>query len=369
MTDGPAADAASPHTAPRRSEVIGLGLIGSSIALRLRREGWFVTGNDVNADRMERARELGIIDAVGSDPTASIVFIATPAADVVDIARRILDDAQRNPLIVTDVAGVKTQIVEDLDDARFIGGHPMAGSEQEGPDGADADLFNGATWVLTPNAQTDPGIFARLREVVMSLGADPLSLGARRHDELVAVVSHLPHLTAANLMVVAASATGEQRALLRLAAGGFRDMTRVAAGDPAIWPDIFRDNRESVLIALDSLLAKLTEARTIVATGDRDALVSLLEEAKHARRNLPARVPLPEEMVECRVPVPDRPGVLAEITTVLGELGVNIWDLEIAHSAEGDRGVLVMAITAQESERAREALIARGYHPAIGRLG
>ena len=145
-------------------------------------------------------------------------------------------------------------------------------------------------------------------------------------------------------------------------------MTRIAAGDPAIWPDIFRDNRDAVLFALDALRQRLDEARELIASGDRAAMVSLLEYAKQARRNLPARVPDPEDIAECRIPVPDRPGVLAEVTTVLGELGVNIWDLEIAHSPEGDRGVLVLSISAMFAERAREALVARGYHPSIGRL-
>jgi prephenate dehydrogenase len=145
-------------------------------------------------------------------------------------------------------------------------------------------------------------------------------------------------------------------------------MTRIAAGDPGIWPDIFRDNADAVLEALDRLRARLDVARQIIEAGDRDALMGLLQQAKEARRNLPARVPAPEAIAECRIPVPDRPGVLAEVTTVLGEQGVNIWDLEIAHSAEGDRGVLVLSITADNTERARSALSERGYHPSIRRL-
>ncbi len=359
----------SPSTglAPR-IEIIGLGLIGASIARRLTDLGWMVTGSDSDRARAERALALGHIGAVGEDLSAHIVLIATPASAVVGIAQRLLSDPARIHQRVTDVAGVKSVIVAGVANERFVGGHPMAGSEQEGPEGADADLFIGATWVLTPTAQTDPDAFQAIRDLVVTLGADPLSLAPDRHDALVAVVSHLPHLTAANLMAVAADASNEHQALLRLAAGGFRDMTRIAAGDPAIWPDIFRDNADAILAALDALRERLDEARRIVASGDRTALVGLLEYAKQARRNLPARVPSPEAIRECRIPVPDRPGVLAEVTTVLGELGVNIWDLEIAHSSEGERGVLVLAITADVAEQAREALIERGYHPSLGRL-
>jgi prephenate dehydrogenase len=244
----------------------------------------------------------------------------------------------------------------------------MAGSEQEGPDGADGELFVGATWVLTPSAITEESAFSVMRDLVSAFGADIVVLTPERHDALVAVVSHVPHLTAANLMAVAADASEEHAALLRLAAGGFRDMTRIAAGDPAIWPDIFRDNKAAVLEVLDHLRARLDEARRIVAEEDRAGLISLLDYAKAARRNLPPRVLPPDELVECRIPVLDRPGSLAEVTGIFGELAVNVWDLEIAHSAEGERGVLVVTIDASGAERAREALTARGYRPSMQRL-
>jgi prephenate dehydrogenase len=162
-------------------------------------------------------------------------------------------------------------------------------------------------------------------------------------------------------MVLAADAADEHAALLRLAAGGFRDMTRISAGDPAIWPDIFRDNATAVLHVLDELLARLANAREIVATADRARLVEILERARRARRNLPARVARPESLVEARVMITDRPGALAEIVTVLGELGVNIFDLEIAHSAEGEQGVLVLAISADDGETARRSLVDLGF--------
>lgn len=348
---------------------MGLGLIGSSVALALRDAGWHVSGTDVDEVRTSRALELGVVDAVASDRGASIVFVATPVASVAEVALAVLSAREGDAdLVVTDVGGVKRQVVAAIEDPRFVGGHPMAGSEQEGPDGADANLFVGATWVLTPTKTTDPGAFQRVRSIVASLGADVVDLEPARHDALVAIVSHLPHLAAANLMSLAADASEEHAVLLRLAAGGFRDMTRIAAGDPVIWPDIFRDNAEAVIDALDDLRARLDEARRMLVEDDRGALVALLEHARAARRNLPPRTPRPEAVVECRLPVPDRPGVLAEVTTVLGALGANIRDLEIAHSAEGERGVLVLVVDAEAAEAVREALVARGYRPAFSRL-
>ncbi|HLI14887.1 MAG TPA: prephenate dehydrogenase [Acidimicrobiales bacterium] len=352
--------------------VVGLGLIGTSLALALRKAGWTVYGTDVDAGRAARAVELGAIEGPAAlepaEAGAAVAFVATPVRAIAGVARDLLERDATGTLVVSDVGGVKGEVVRRVDHPRFVGGHPMAGSEQEGPDGADGDLFAGATWVLTPTARTDARAFGLVREAVAAIGAEPVALDPARHDRLVALVSHVPHLAAANLMDLAADAAVEHGVLLRLAAGGFRDMTRIAAGDPAIWPDIFAENAPAVLAALDGLAGRLAEARRIVAEGDWPALVALLERAKVARRNLPPRAPVPDALVECRVPVLDRPGVLAEVTTVLGGLGVNIFDLEIAHSAEGERGVLVMAIDAGQADEARRALVERGYRPALRAL-
>jgi prephenate dehydrogenase len=171
-------------------------------------------------------------------------------------------------------------------------------------------------------------------------------------------------------MAMAADGAEEHGTLLRLAAGGFRDMTRVAAGHPGIWPDICAENREAIVSALDRLVESLCRVRDVVAQGDRDRLLAALERARAARRSLPARAAArADELVEVRVPVPDRPGVLAEVTTLAGELDVNIWDLEIAHSPEGDRGVLLVVIDAAAADLVRGALLARGFRPAVQPLG
>ncbi|MGP0004147.1 MAG: prephenate dehydrogenase/arogenate dehydrogenase family protein [Acidimicrobiales bacterium] len=345
----------------RHAQVVGLGLVGSSIAGGLRARGWYVTGSDLDGARAARAAALRVIDAVGRDTRAEIAFVATPASGVVPVVRELLAGSERPDLIVTDVAGVKGPIVAELAHPRFVAGHPMAGSEQEGPDGADPELFVGATWVLTPTDATDPVAFTALQSVIASLGADVVALAPERHDELVAVISHVPHLASATLMSLAGESPVDHAALMRLAAGGFRDMTRIAAGSPAIWPDICRDNAGAIVPVLDRLIDQLTEVRRIVADGDREALSSLLERARSARRNLPPRGARPVAVAELRVLVPDRPGVLAEVTTLAGELGVNIYDLEIAHSAEGPRGVLVLVVDAAVAETVVTPLRARGF--------
>jgi prephenate dehydrogenase len=240
----------------------------------------------------------------------------------------------------------------------------MAGSEQEGVDGADPALFEGATWVLTPTLDTDAAAYTTARSVVRELGADVVALPPDRHDALVALVSHVPHLAAATLMTLAAEGAEEHAAVLRLAAGGFRDMTRVAAGHPGIWLDVCAENRDAIVEGLDRFVEALTAMRVRVAGGDREALRAFLDRARQARVNLPARIDRPEELVEVRVPVPDRPGVVAEVSTLLAELDVNIEDLEIAHSPEGAQGVLVLVVRAEADERVRDALSRRGFRPS-----
>lgn len=340
--------------------MVGTGLIGASIALALRARGWHVTGHDHDPVRAEEARRRDVLDAVGHDPGAEITFVATPVSAVAGAARRALASGG----VVTDVGSVKAPIVANVASPRFVGGHPMAGSEQEGLQGADAELFEGATWVLTPTEDTDPAAFARVRSVVSALGADVVAVTPERHDALVALVSHVPHLTAATLMRLASGRADEHGVLLRLAAGGFRDMTRVAAGHPGIWPDICAENAPAIVELLGSLEQALAEVRALVAAGDRAGLLAALEQARAARMNLPARVAEPGRMAELRVPVPDRLGVLAEITTLATELGVNIDDLEIAHSSEGEAGVAILLVDAGVVERLAVALGARGYHPS-----
>lgn len=355
----------SSRSATRRANVLGLGLIGGSICVGLRDRGWIVSGDDSDPNRVAEAVERGIVASPGLDRAAEVTFVAVPVMSVVAQVRRALDETVG---VVTDVGSVKAAVCETVADARFIGGHPMAGSELEGLDGADPDLFTGAVWVLTPTAETSDEAFATVAGIVNDLGAEVVGLAPERHDELVAVVSHVPHLTAATLMGVASTRATEHAALLRLAAGGFRDMTRIASGHPAIWLDICAENRDAIVATLTSLIDGLSSMRSIVADGDRDRLLARLAMARDARSNLPGRIKTPSELAEVRIPIPDRPGAAAEVFTLAAEIGVNIANFEVVHSAEGDRGVAVVLVDASSSDVFRGGLMARGFRPAIQRL-
>lgn len=350
--------------AERRAHVVGLGLIGASVALALAERGWTVTGEDLDPGTAERARARGIVAPGGLEAGVALCVVATPAGAVAEVARRVLAGAG-DGLVVTDVAGVKASIVEAVDDARFVGGHPMAGSERRGLEGARADLFAGCTWVLTPTEATRPETYGFLHGVWRDLGANVIAVPAPDHDRLVAVASHVPHLLAGALMNEARVAAEQDAVLLQLAAGGFRDMTRVAAGDPGIWPDVLTENATAVVAALARLEARLAGLRAALERGDRAALSADLASAAVARRRLPGRALHPEELRYLRVAVSDEPGVLAAVTRAASEMLVNIYDLEIAHGIEGTGGTLLLAVDAARADEFAAVLEGRGFR--VGR--
>lgn len=345
--------------------MVGLGLIGGSIAIALRRAGWTVSGIDVDPDVERLARERDVVESIGLDAGADLVVVATPVASVADEVRRAL---RETTAVVTDVGSVKAPISEAVRDARFVPGHPMAGSEQDGLHGADPDLFSGAVWVLTPSEATSDRSLGIVSKFVADLDAEPVTLHADVHDAVVAVVSHVPHLTSVTLMGLAAERAVEHNVLLRLAAGGFRDMTRISAGRPSIWPDICADNQSAIIDVLDELLRRLAEMRELVAAGDRGRLLDRLESAREARVNLPVGARDVADLIEMRVPIPDRPGVLAHITRLAADLSVNIHDIELAHSTEGAAGVMIVVVSREPGTRLAAALDEQGYRPAVREL-
>ncbi|MEY2967113.1 MAG: putative prephenate dehydrogenase [Actinomycetota bacterium] len=341
--------------------VLGLGLIGASVASALSHAGWTVHGEDADADVADEAVRRGIISVAGLTASADVSFVATPVTALRDGVERCL--ALTNG-VVTDVGSVKAPVTEAVSNSRYVPGHPMAGSELEGLDGADSHMFEGAIWVLTPSSTTDDQAFATVASLVASMGAEVMALSAREHDRLVAVVSHVPHLAAATLMRLAGERSEEHASLLRLAAGGFRDMTRIASGRSGIWLDICDENRAAIVESLDSLISGLAEMRNVVSEGDREGLKIRLDDARRARTNLPSRAGRAEDLSELRTPIPDRPGAAAEVFVLCAELGVNVFDFEVVHSAEGNRGVMVVVVRTEHVDLLRGGLIARGFGPA-----
>lgn len=356
-----------------RIAVIGAGLVGGSVAAAVRAAGAYVTLTDRDADVRARAVGAGLADAVVDDVAAAVadaelVVAAVPSDVALAVLREAAEHAPRSALL-TDVASLKGALVPAVEEAlaaaddgpeRFVGGHPMAGSERSGPEAADARLFQGATWVLTPTTRTDPQALTRVSAVLRDLGARVLALDPALHDQLVAVTSHLPQVAASALADVAAETTARLgEAVLAVAGSGFRDTTRIAASDADLWTGILGGNRAAVLAALDAFRARLDGLREALADADDAAVHALLSRASVARRAL-VRTDGAAEPIDLVVALDDRPGALAAATTALGEAGINVADLGMRHASAGDRGALLIRIDADAHDRALAALTAVG---------
>ena len=360
-------------TSTERVALVGTGLLGTSIGLAALRSGDEVRGVDTDPTNAAIAADrLGC--RVGTDPDgafgwASLIVVATPVASIVDAVVRALDGSSE-ATIVTDVASVKTSIVRDVRSrvadpamrARFIPGHPMAGTERTGPAAAAAGLLDGATWVLTPDDGVPEERVSRLDAWLRRLGAHPFRLPVARHDRLVATVSHLPQLASTALMDLAVRRESGEPDALVLAAGGFRDLTRLAASNPRLWAEILTANGDEVVAAIDAFVAHLERIRDLVAAGDRAGVEEAFARAKAARLALATRARVRSGVAVLLVPIPDRPGALAAITGALAD--VNIEDLQIVHSSEGGGGMVHLTVTTDALEGATSALANAG-HPAL----
>ena len=356
--------------------VVGTGLIGGSLGLALRRAGYRVQGYDADTERLARAVARGAVDEAA--PTlldayagAGAAFVAVTVSHVAGAVTAALDAGVG---AVSDVGSVKAPVVRAVEASaggaagRFVGGHPMAGSAgEEGIEGADADLFEGAAWVLTPTATTDPAAFTAVRDLVALTGAKIMAVEPELHDELVAIVSHLPHLAASAVMHLATDSEANHDTLLRLAAGGFRALTRLSGRSAGIWPDICVENRRAIVDILDRYMKELERVRELVAAAERAPLLDFFEIARAEVSNLPERSAGAGPLVELSMPVPDRPGVLAEVTTLAGRHGVNIVDLDISHGPTG--GVLAMVIPALGADAIAAGLNDLGYRTTRREVG
>jgi prephenate dehydrogenase len=374
-----------------RIAVIGLGLIGGSIALAARERLQAQTlGWDPDPTVLETALERGAIasrvgslaDAVAG---ADAVFVAAPVGSLPALIGEVLDAAGAD-CVVSDVGSTKRAIVAAHNDERFVGGHPLAGAETSGIEHARADLFDGATWYLTPTQTTDGMLYERLHRLLSGLGARPAALDAETHDRLLALVSHLPHIFANVLVAMAAAGSpaaadsgpgrspggdpgrgrgpgpgpGPGRAGGRLPAVGpsFRDATRVAGANSGIWTDIYISNRDALIPVLDDAIARLGAVRETLAAGDGVSLTDWNEAAGEDHRRLMATQLAGGEWRELRVPVPNRPGVVAQLALELGRLGVNIADLALYPAADMSEGVVALWISGEDDTSRAERLIA-----------
>jgi prephenate dehydrogenase len=345
--------------------VLGVGLIGGSIGLAARRRADAqVYGYDPDEHVRAKALELGAIDRAASSVAeavvdADVVFVATPVGALGETVGEALAAAGAD-CVVSDVGSTKRVLVAAGADARFIGGHPLAGAETAGVEHAREDLFEDAVWYLTPATDSTAGLlYERLHRLLTGIGARPTAIDAETHDRLLAAVSHLPHVLA-NLVVAQAASTLGDAAQGRVPAVGpsFRDATRVAGANSAIWTDIYMSNRDALVAAIDDFSSRLARVRAILKDGDAAAVTAWNDAARADRERLLVAGLAPGPVAELRVSVPNRPGVIAEIALALGHAGVNILDLALAPSEDNGQGIVSLWIGGEQESARAEGLIA-----------
>lgn len=354
--------------------IIGLGLIGGSLGLCWRSRGAAacIAGFDRDRGAVDRALELGAIDLGFHDlrpavADADLVVLAVPVGESIAMGP-LLAQALREgkgssrDVVVSDVGSVKENVVRAMEalppGVAFVGGHPMAGSERGGIEEADPYLFENAVHVFTPGPNSSPEAIKTLVDLAQLTGARPLLLDPAIHDLLVATISHLPQLVAVSLVNTAARVESMQGGTLALAAGGFKDTTRIAASPGELWAEICEANRDRILTALDLFRDQLDQLERAIRSGERQVLLDHFAGARRIRESIPGRarglLPALHELV---VRVEDRPGAIARITVTLGEAGINVCDIEIMRVREGEAGTIRLGFaTAGEMEAAVDEL-------------
>ncbi len=324
-----------------------------------------VCGYDPDPLVLARALELGALQNAAADiqsavATAQVVFVAAPVGALPHTVGEVLRYAPRD-CVVSDVGSTKRMLAALSADQRFVGGHPLAGAETAGVQHAREDLFDGATWYLTPAKGTSGVLYERLHRLLTGLGAQPTAIEPEDHDRLMACVSHLPHVFA-NLLVSQAVAALQADGSVSGTGPSFRDATRVAGANSAIWTDIYLSNGDAVIDSIEQAIGQLDQLRTALREADRDQITAWNEQARSDRDALLNASLLGGAVHELRVSVPNRPGVIAEIALELGRAGVNIVDMALSPSADNSQGVVALWLRGDgQRSRAGELIAALGF--------
>jgi prephenate dehydrogenase len=368
----PMATSQTPHEGSQVNiSIIGVGLIGGSIGMAARQKlSASVCGYDPDALVLGKALELGALERAAADiqsavATAQVVFVAAPVGALKGTVSEVLRHAPGD-CVVSDVGSTKRMLAGLNADQRFVGGHPLAGAETAGVEHSREDLFDGATWYLTPAKSTSGVLYERLQRVLVGLGAQPAAIDPADHDRLMACVSHLPHIFA-NLLVAAAVAALQAEGSVSGTGPSFRDATRVAGANSAIWTDIYLSNSDALIDTIEQTMRQLDQLRTALRDSDSDQITAWNDQACADREALMGASLLGGAVHELRVSVPNRPGVIAEIALALGRAGVNIVDMALSPSADNSQGVVSLWLRGDgQRSRAGELIAALGFpvtHP------
>ncbi|WP_139891737.1 prephenate dehydrogenase [Bacillus sp. D386] len=344
--------------------MIGLGLIGGSIALSIKKEHpkALILGYDVDRKQVQLAKALKVIDEETLDykeaaGRADVIIIGVPVQATSTVMESLSACTLKKSVIITDVGSTKAKIMKEAErlfsmNYTFIGGHPMAGSHKSGVAAAKVHLFENAFYILTPSAHAGVKEVAELKMWLKGTKAKFIEVDAHEHDLMTGVISHLPHIMAASIVNQAEQAEAKHDLVARLAAGGFRDITRIASSSPQMWKDILIQNDQVLIDLLDSWIDEMSEVREWIRTKDEERLYSFFQSAKMFRDEMPARkkgaIP---SFYDLYVDVPDYPGVISEITGYLAKSNISITNIRIIETREEVYGVLVISFQSGEDRK------------------
>ncbi|PZL73374.1 prephenate dehydrogenase [Enterococcus plantarum] len=346
--------------------IVGLGLIGSSLALCIKKEhpSVKIIGIDCQETSEEFALKRKIIDERGNSIEeaailADFIFLCTPVKSMLSQLDLLGTLPLKQEVIITDVGSTKVEIMHAAKKAglkTFIGGHPMAGSHKSGVTAADENLFENAYYILTSQKVEKKG--NELQKLLQGTRAKFVVLTAQEHDQITGMLSHLPHIIAAGLVNQSKVFNEEHPRSKQLAAGGFRDITRIASSDPQMWTDILMSNKEALLALMHSWQAEMEQVSTWIQNGNKEAIFQFFYEAKETRNQMPVHkegaIPAFHDLF---VDVPDVPGVIAEITALLGKAQLSLINLKILETREDIYGILQLSFKREEdSEKAKEII-------------
>jgi prephenate dehydrogenase len=339
--------------------VVGAGLLGTSLGLALRRSDVEVLLTDRQAEHVRTASGLGAGRAYSGELPGLVVVAVPPDHVGAEVARALTE----TDAVVTDVGSVKTAPLRALDGVagtnRYVGGHPMAGSERSGPLAASATLFDGRPWAVVPHAASDPAATAAVSELARLAGSSVVLLSPEEHDLAVARTSHLPHLLAVLMAGRLADAPAEH---LALSGQGVRDVTRIAGGDPALWEQIVTGNSPAVAGLLTQVRDQLDVLIDAVSAGDRGPLGEILQRGVAGTLAIPGKHGGPSRpTASVFVSLPDHPGELARLFADAGASEVNIEDVHIDHDPARDTGLVELLVDETRADHLQASLESRGW--------
>ncbi|ALS22660.1 MULTISPECIES: prephenate dehydrogenase [Paenibacillus] len=349
--------------------IYGVGLIGGSLALCFKgKPGLTVVGHSGNPSSVEKYLKREVVDYATTSfeeaaEGADFIFLCVPVGNLEEYLTRLSKLPLKPGCVITDVGSTKASVAEyasrlNLQGVSFIGGHPMAGKEKSGVEAATSRLFENAFYVLTPDKDTPEEAYTRLTDLLQWTRAHIVKVDARLHDEIVGAISHLPHIIAVALVNQVARYNESNELYQNLAAGGFRDITRIASSDPIIWRDILISNKTVMLNLLKDWNEEVGRFIKLLETGNGEGIEQEFHKANQFRGGLPERRKgVIHSFYDIYVDVPDHPGVIGQITMLLGSHRVNLSNIQIIESREDVPGVLRLSFREEyDMDKALELL-------------